>query len=282
MKKLWVYIGGRTTVFGALAAMIVLSVAELSAQDASPRSLEFSDASPQSFVPRRATPELPIETTIPKHSLALPNQPFAIPGHGATTLESPFPPRLVAPKLRPFALTPMERLDIANLSSVGELRRSLNLGGEMTLLARKSRANASSYSLGLIGQRQSYPGMGFSNSVAVRQTWTPTDGITLSGGIYVSDNLFHTNRFKDLGVSGRVRIKVAERVALTGFGNYSLYNSGSGGTPLPPMMYPQNNYGGGVQLRLTDKFGLEGGVRRDYNVFTRKWETSPYILPVFY
>lgn len=135
--------------------------------------------------------------------------------------------------------------------------------------------------LELTGFHNKYPSMGFSNSVSVGHSWEVTDGITLYGGVYASDNMYHTTRFKDFGVSGRIRVQVADGVFLNGYGNYSVYDSGVPGQR-PPFMYPTDSYGGSVEVKITDKFGLQAGVQRGFSLFTRQWETSYYVLPVFY
>ena len=134
---------------------------------------------------------------------------------------------------------------------------------------------------GMSGSVNPYPGMGSSNSVSVGRGWAVNDRITIYGGAYATDNLFYTSRFKNFGVSSRVRVQVAERVFVTGFGNYSIYN-GADGQPLPPLMYPGHSFGGSVEVKITDKFGLQAVAERSYNAFTRRWDNSYYVLPVFY
>lgn len=140
------------------------------------------------------------------------------------------------------------------------------------------------HSLGLYGSSRNYTSFGFSNSLSVGYSYSPNDWITFSGNVYASDNMYHLNRFKSFGVSGRVRVQVAERVFINGYGQYSLYNSaGSGGVQqLPLGMYPATSFGGSIEVKVAEHFGLEGGAQREYNPFTRKWETSYYVLPVFY
>ena len=137
------------------------------------------------------------------------------------------------------------------------------------------------HSLGLTGSRQAYPSMGFSNSLSFGYGYSPTDGITLYIGVYASDNMYHHSRFKNFGVSEKIRIQVADWLYLNGYGNYSLYNSASSGQ-LPLGMYPTTSYGRSIEVKVADHFGLEGRAQRGFNVFTRQWETSYYIMPVFY
>ncbi len=137
------------------------------------------------------------------------------------------------------------------------------------------------HALGLTGSRQRFPSMGFSNSLSVGYVWQATDGITLYGNLNASDNMYHLNRFKDIGVSGRARVRVTDGIWLNGYGSYSLYNN-AGMQPMPPGMYPKNSFGGTIEVKVSDGFGIEGGAFREYDPFSRRWVTQPYIMPVFY
>ena len=44
----------------------------------------------------------------------------------------------------------------------------------------------------------------------------------------------------------------------------------------------QNSYGGTLEFKISDSFGIEAGAEREFNPMTRKWETHPIIMPVFY
>ncbi|MDR2891235.1 MAG: hypothetical protein LBV18_06560 [Alistipes sp.] len=199
--------------------------------------------------------------SVPPHSeMTLPDLRLPILHHRTTTSMSPFKPMDTGMHRTPYP-TPLP-ID--------------HIGGNIAFFSKNR------YALGGGRVLHSYPSMGFSNAFTIEQTWAITDGITLSGGVYASDNLYHTNRFKDLGVSGRIKIALTDGVTLKGYGSYSLYNSAGGQAPVPPMMYPENRYGGSIEVKITDKFGLEGGAQRGFNMFTRQWETSYYVLPVFY
>jgi hypothetical protein len=184
------------------------------------------------------------------------------------------PPKLTIPETMLFyrSLAKMSHQSLLNAYSH---RMPVSNIGYMPLITKGD------YALGLAGSLKGYPAMGYSNSLSVGHNWSPTDWMTLYGGAYASDNMYHTTRFKDFGVSGRVRVQVAERVFLNGYGNYSIYN-GAGGQQLPPLMYSTNYYGGSVEVKITDKLGLQAGAQQGFNMFTRQWETSYYILPTFY
>ncbi len=230
-----------------------------------------------------------------QNDLPFPTSPD--PEHRAIPIPDPFPasglhatlPVAPLPKPIPFEFTlsdaplssspyaPFGHLNGSYTPSPGEgrLRIPDYGGGYMPLY------HTGNHSLGLTGSRQAYPSMGFSNSLSFGYDYSPTDGITLYVGVYASDNMYHHSRFKNLGVSGKIRIQAADRLYLNGYGNYSLYSSTSPGL-LPPRMYPTTSYGGSIEVKVADHFGLEGGAQREFNVFTRQWETSCYVMPVFY
>ena len=160
-------------------------------------------------------------------------------------------------------------------ASVNSPRMVLSASGYMPLTGGENHA------LGLTGSRQRYPSMGFSNSLTAGYSWSPTDGITLYGNLRLSDNMYHLNRFKDISVSGRARVRVTDGLWINGYGNYTLYNN-AGPQQMPMGLFPTNSYGGTIEVRITDGFGIEGGVMREYDPFRRRWVTNPYVMPVFY
>lgn len=53
-------------------------------------------------------------------------------------------------------------------------------------------------------------------------------------------------------------------------------------TPGSQLFMNQNSYGGTLEFKISDSFGIEAGAEREFNPMTRKWETHPIIMPVFY
>ena len=137
------------------------------------------------------------------------------------------------------------------------------------------------HTLVLTGTRRNSPSLGFSNSITAGYVWAATDGITLYGNLRAGDNMFHLTRFKNFDISARARVRLTDGLWINGYGTYTIYNS-AGGQPLPLGLYPTNSFGGTIEVRITDSFGLEGGVMREYDPFRRRWVTNPYIMPVFY
>ena len=88
-------------------------------------------------------------------------------------------------------------------------------------------------------------------------------------------------RFNDLGAKGRLSFRINDRMKINMFGTYSVYN-GYGMTPASQLFMNQNSYGGTLEFKISDSFGIEAGAEREFNPMTRKWETHPIIMPVFY
>ncbi len=150
----------------------------------------------------------------------------------------------------------------------------LNSNGYMGLYNREN------FALGLTGSLRTYTSFGFSNSVSLGASYSPADWITFYGGAYASDNMIGMSRFKDVGLSGKMRIKVAEGLWINGYGQYSVYSNRP--QTLPFGMYPATSFGGTIEVKITQHFGIEGGAFREYDPFTRQWKTNYYASPVFY
>jgi hypothetical protein len=101
---------------------------------------------------------------------------------------------------------------------------------------------------------------------------------TVSGGLYGGKYTLNNAFFNDAGVQGNASFLVNDRIKLHTFGNYSFNN-----TPTPfGAMYPQTSYGGAVEIKVTEKWGVMMGAEREFDVWRGKWVTRPIVYPVFY
>ena len=57
-----------------------------------------------------------------------------------------------------------------------------------------------------------------------------------------------------------------------------LFGSYDTGNPYNPY---GRQWGGSLDWQITDRFGVEGGVRRSYNAVTGRWETLPIVAPYY-
>jgi hypothetical protein len=142
--------------------------------------------------------------------------------------------------------------------------------------------------------QNTYPTLGAERTVRMHMNYQPFDRMLVSGGAYASKyNIEHpyegmqspafTQRaLNDAGVTGAVKFILHDRIRLNAYGQYSV-NQKENGVQGPMMgMFPQTYYGGTIEVKLTQKFGIEGGVIRELNPFNGKWVNRPYLAPVFY
>jgi len=124
-----------------------------------------------------------------------------------------------------------------------------------------------------------YPTLGAIRSVNLHLNYQPAGWVVFSGGPYGAKYNLGGNAYNDVGVNGSLKFILHDRIRLNGYGQYSVNKNVQG-----PMMgmYPQTYYGGSVELKITEKFGVEGGVIRELNPFNGKWVNRTFIAPVFY
>ena len=128
---------------------------------------------------------------------------------------------------------------------------------------------------------QGLPSIGEARNVGVMYTQRLNDFITVTGGVYAAKYNVYGVRFNDLGAKGKLSFRINDRMKINMFGTYSVYN-GYGMTPASQLFMNQNSYGGTLEFKISDSFGIEAGAEREFNPMTRKWETHPIIMPVFY
>ena len=128
---------------------------------------------------------------------------------------------------------------------------------------------------------QGLPSIGEARNVGVMYTQRLNDFITVTGGAYAAKYNVYGVRFNDFGGKGKLSFRINDRMKINMFGTYSVYN-GYGMTPASQLFMNQNSYGGTLEFKISDSFGIEAGAEREFNPMTRKWETHPIIMPVFY
>jgi hypothetical protein len=130
--------------------------------------------------------------------------------------------------------------------------------------------------------RQTYPTIGAVRTVNMRFNYRPADWLVISGGPYASKYALYGANYNDIGAGGSMKFILHDRVRLNGYGQYSARGKHNGvGGPMMGM-YPQTYYGGTIELKISGKFGIEGGIIRELNPFNGKWVNRLYIAPVFY
>lgn len=127
-----------------------------------------------------------------------------------------------------------------------------------------------------------YPTLGAIRSVGVNFNYMPTDWLTIGAGPYGSKYNFYGINNNDVGVNGSLKFRLTDRISINGYGQYSVFADKNKVYGPLVNMYPSTYYGGTVEFKITEKFGVEGGVIRELDPFSGKWVNRPYIAPVFY
>lgn len=144
---------------------------------------------------------------------------------------------------------------------------------------------------------ESRPSIGSMKSVNPQLTYIPADWLQISGGGFATKYNFAGSAFNDIGYNGALKIIPHDRIRFNVYGQYSVYsrsnmmdlhnNSVNSRGPVNMSgammhMYPQTYYGGSIEFKITEKFGVEAGVIRELNPFNGKWEDRRFIAPVIY
>lgn len=129
--------------------------------------------------------------------------------------------------------------------------------------------------------QNTYPTLGSIRSVSVNLNYQPFDWLVVSGGSYAAKYNLGGHSYNDTGINGNLKFIVHDRIRFNAYGQYSVYGkqNKTGGMM---GMFPQNYYAGSIELKINEKFGVEGGVIRELNPLNGKWENRTFIAPVFY
>jgi len=129
-----------------------------------------------------------------------------------------------------------------------------------------------------------YIGMGGLSSAGAQYNWRINDFMFYSGGVALSKYNIYNSFENNLNLNSSLRFELSDRFFFNVFGNYS--TPGNKSTDLfrsiNSSMFPQNNFGGSFEFKVTDKWGIVTGAEREFDPFKGKWVTKPFIMPIFY
>lgn len=121
------------------------------------------------------------------------------------------------------------------------------------------------------GKQNTVPGIGRFNEAALGYQLALTPRLTFQLDASVMKvNMLHAVG-QTFATSGRFSYRLGDRLSLNAFGTYA---------PGTTFGLTTHSYGGTLSLEVTDRFGLEMGVQRYYNMM-RGWETVPVVIPTF-
>mgnify|MGYP003814393791 CR=1 FL=1 len=126
-----------------------------------------------------------------------------------------------------------------------------------------------------------YPGLGNINSATLYYSYKVGNSLIFTGGVSGSKYILNDFLNNSAGVNGNVSYWLSDRIKVSVYGDYNVSSSSRMPAGAYPLV-PGKSYGGSFEFKVTDKWGIVTGATREYDVFTRKWVTTPYAMPVFY
>ena len=111
--------------------------------------------------------------------------------------------------------------------------------------------------------------------------FTIFDRLDIKTGVYGANYSISGRRNNDFGFNADVGFWLTDRLKIAGMGQYSLNNS-YGAMSQGMGMYPQSYYGGYLEFKVNDNWGVRGGGQRQFDIRKGKWVTIPYFEIVSY
>lgn len=141
--------------------------------------------------------------------------------------------------------------------------------GIVTNIGRGYLSGSSSFS--------SFPALGNVGSASVGITQFIGDNVTVTAGL--SGNKYHMGRdaWNSYGVWGQASWKLSDVITLNAFGQYYTNQKFHSVASMPFLQ--DSRYGGTMNIKMSDKFSLDLGAQRYYDVFTGRWRTVPIVAP---
>jgi len=130
--------------------------------------------------------------------------------------------------------------------------------------------------------QSNFIGLGGLNLIQGQYNFNLGDVGSLSTGIYAAKFNIYNDFMNDGGVNGAFKINLSDRIKINLFGQYSITGSRVAISPFISPLYPHSDFGGSMEFKIADSWGLILGAENEYDVFLRKWVTRPFIMPVFY
>lgn len=127
-----------------------------------------------------------------------------------------------------------------------------------------------------------YPTLGSLNLINVNYNYQFSDRMRGTVGTYGGRYFYQMNPNYDFGVNGSLRFELTDNLSVITFGQYSARGNMNKVGGDNGWMFPQTNYGGVAEFKITDGFGIQSGVMRELNPMTGRWKTIPIFAPVFF
>ena len=125
-------------------------------------------------------------------------------------------------------------------------------------------------------------GLGGLNLIQANFNFKVGDMVVFSPGIYAAKFNIYNDFFNDGGFHGNIKIQLSDRININLFGQYSITGNSVAISPFISPIYPHSDFGGSMEFKVNNDWGIMMGSENEYDVFLRKWVTRPFIMPLFY
>ncbi len=126
----------------------------------------------------------------------------------------------------------------------------------------------------------SFSGLGSLTLIRANYEYMLSNQIIATVGVYGARYFYNLSSFDDFGINASLRYQITDRFAITGFGQYSARGNINNIGGDNAWMMPGTSYGAAAEFKITEKFGIEGGLKRELNPMTGRWRNIPFLTPV--
>ncbi|MDR2495605.1 MAG: hypothetical protein LBD21_00535 [Tannerellaceae bacterium] len=134
------------------------------------------------------------------------------------------------------------------------------------------------------GRKATLPLFGGQTDISTQLAWQHNN-LTIAGGIFAGNYYTPLNPSPALmgGINLNARYQFAEKMALRGWGQYSLYGDNGAMNPWVQhgAVFNHTSLGGALEYMFNENFGLGGGVEYRFNYFKGRLEPHPVVYPIF-
>lgn len=131
--------------------------------------------------------------------------------------------------------------------------------------------------IGGFSSRQAFPAMGNMASAGIYITQPIGDNMTITAGLNGTKYHFDRSAWNDYGIWGSASYRLNETLTLKAFGEY--YINPTYHSMASMAMIPSSSYGAALGIKVSDKFSVDVGAQRYYDVLSGKWRTVPIVAP---
>ncbi|MDR2498884.1 MAG: hypothetical protein LBD28_05535 [Tannerellaceae bacterium] len=134
------------------------------------------------------------------------------------------------------------------------------------------------------GRKSTWPLFGGQADLTTQLAWQHNN-LTIAGGIFAGNYYTPLNLSPELmgGVALDARYQFSDKVAMRGWGRYTLYSGDGAMNPWVQQgaFFNHSSLGGALEYMFNENFGMGGGVEYRFNYFKGRLEPHPVVYPIF-